>query len=118
MFQTTFPSLTVTLVPSRLRRRFNPSAGESSLPLPTPISWRSDGQRSRVRCEHLPVQESLMHIEPVQIRGPRAALASVLQSALKFAEESDAGAEMKVRRQQVSLEKVSVAVRRSTTEVG
>ena len=59
-----------------------------------------------------------MHIEPVQIRGPRAALASVLQSALKFAEESDTGAEMKVRRQQVSLEKVSVAVRGSTTEVG
>jgi hypothetical protein len=28
-----------------------------------------------------------MHIEPVQIRGPRAAIAAVLQAALEFGEE-------------------------------
>ena len=59
-----------------------------------------------------------MHVEAVEVRRPRPACTPIFETALKLAEKSQVGTKMKIRRQQVALEKVASVILRSGAETG
>src|SRR5262245_53470778 len=59
-----------------------------------------------------------MQIEPVQIGRARASVTAILETGLKFGEGTHAGTEVEIRRKQVALQKITVFVFRSRSEVG